>query len=119
MLVLGVVVVAIVGGAYTFVPSFKHGTQTLAQDVERLLSTQLPPDQGVAPRSRDSALPAFPDNPDSLQNFFEEQRKRNDHTPKRVTTAKDGTDSHTNGDGEVERQMERDLGIRFRRGTNL
>ena len=37
MLVIGVVVIAVVAGAYTFVPVFNNGVRALAEDVERIL----------------------------------------------------------------------------------
>lgn len=37
MLVVSVVVVAVVAGAYTFVPAFNNGVRSLADDVERIL----------------------------------------------------------------------------------
>ena len=38
MLIISVVVIAVVAAAYTFVPTFKSGVQSLANDVKSILS---------------------------------------------------------------------------------
>lgn len=39
MLVISVIVIALIAGAYVFVPQFKSGVQTLSEDVKQMLAT--------------------------------------------------------------------------------
>lgn len=47
MLILSVVVIAIVAGAYEFSPTFQTGTQGLAQDVAQIATTGMIGDIGT------------------------------------------------------------------------